>query len=75
MSMAGGRITISRLLMLGALVSVGLWLCPDGVWAGESTGHDSTLIGPRTGAVGAAYPADDPPASRASPCPSSAEAL
>jgi Kef-type K+ transport system membrane component KefB len=44
MPTARGRITISRLLMLGALVSVGLWLCPDGVWAGGSEGHDSTLI-------------------------------
>src|SRR5713101_78479 len=44
MSMAGKRITISRLLMIGALVSVGLWLSPDSAWAGGSEGHDSTLI-------------------------------
>jgi len=30
--------------MLVALVSVGLWLAPTGVWAAESTGHSSTLI-------------------------------
>jgi Kef-type K+ transport system membrane component KefB len=30
--------------MLGTFVSVGLWLSPGGVWAGESPGHDSTLI-------------------------------
>ncbi len=49
----GGRITSglwplgdtdSRRLMLGGLVSVGLWLSPDGAWAGGSEGHDSTLI-------------------------------
>jgi hypothetical protein len=44
MSVAGGKSTRSRLCMLGALVSVGLWLSPDGVWAAESTGHDSTRI-------------------------------
>jgi len=44
MSRAGRRITICRLLMIGAFVSVGLWLSPDSVWAGENTGHDSTLI-------------------------------
>ena len=44
MSMADRRSTIRRLLMLGTFVSVGLWLSPDGVWAGESPEHDSTLI-------------------------------
>ena len=44
MSMTERRSTIRRLLMLGTFVSVGLWLSPGGVWAGESPGHDSTLI-------------------------------
>jgi Kef-type K+ transport system membrane component KefB len=30
--------------MIGALVSVGLWLAPDSAWAGGSEGHHSTLI-------------------------------
>src|SRR5712691_3130516 len=34
----------SRLLVLGALVSVGRWLAPDSAWAEASAGHDSTLI-------------------------------
>ena len=44
MSMAGRRITISRLLMIGAFVSIGLWLSPDSAWAGGSEGHNSPLI-------------------------------
>jgi hypothetical protein len=38
------RSRLSCRLMLGGLVSVGLWLSPDGAWAGGSEGHDSTLI-------------------------------
>ncbi len=45
MSRTGGQLPRGCLCMLVAFVSIGLWLAPTGVWAAESSGHGSTLIG------------------------------